>query len=118
VFICLLCIVVKMGDNGDSSAAASATATATTDLGSDTTSSTETIAPTITSTSQLATTEGGITTPTALPNAGESTCLFPGGIAVPIQNASSGQTTGCSLGFLCKSGSECRFWGWNIQFTG
>jgi hypothetical protein len=119
VVFCLLCIFVKMGDNGDSSAAASAPATATTDLGSDTTSSAETIAPTITSTSGPATTDGGtITTPTALPNAGESTCLFPGGIAVPIQNASSWQTTGCSLGFLCKSGSECRFWGWNIQFTG
>lgn len=107
-----------MGDNGDSSAAASATAAATTDLGSDTSSSTETIAPTITSTSGPATTDGGtITTPTALPNAGESTCLVPGGIAVPIQNASSWQTTGCSIGFLCKSGPEFRSWRWNIQFT-
>jgi len=107
-----------MGDNGESSAAASATAATTTDLGSDTSSSTETIAPTITSTSGPATTEGGtITTPTALPNAGESTCLFPGGIAVPIQNASSWQTTGCSIGFLCKSGPEFRSWRWNIQFA-
>ena len=104
-----------MGDNGDSSAATSATAAATTDLGSDTSSSTETIAPTTTSPSLPATTEGGtITTPTALPNAGESTCLFPGGIAVPIQNASSWQTTGCSIGFLCKSSLESHSWKWNI----
>jgi hypothetical protein len=107
-----------MGDNGESSAAASATAATTTDLGSDTSSSTEIIAPSVTSTIGPATTEGGtITTPTALPSAGESTCLFPGGIAVPIQNASSWQTTGCSIGFLCKSGPEFRSWRWNIQFA-
>jgi hypothetical protein len=79
-----------MAGNGDSTAAAA------TDAGSiDTTSSTDITAPTTTST---------ITAPTTLPNFSNaaSSCLFPGGIAVPIQNASSWQTSGCSLGFLCK----------------
>ena len=101
VFVLCFDVNVKMGDNGDSSA----TAAANTDLASDTTSSTIASATT-SSILPVATGSGTITTPTALVDAGESTCLFPGGIAVPIQNASSWQTSGCSLGFNCKSSPQ------------